>query len=234
MQPSCLCCFRSSIVCPAWGTPTPSFPHPPPPPSVSPGKAGRGVRAHLRDALARCRELQGRDQLCDVLPSQLIPTLVAMQMGKDAVARYDRSLGGKARTVTTVSCTPASDCTEPVTPSSYSYCKRCRQTSNESVRWLLPWGPKPLCLEAAAAAQHSAGMSEHSVVCARLPSRGLCVHCFTEELQLHREFTDEEKEAWGDGVPGQGRDRQGAQQRGTTLQSPDVAAAQRPMWEQSG
>lgn len=218
---------------PSVGHPIPSFPHPPSSLRL-PREGGLGrVRAHLRDALARCRELQGRDQLCDVLPSQLVPTLVAVQMGKDTVARRDRSLGGKASTVITVSCTPASGCAEPVTPSSYSYCKRCSQTSNKSVRWLPCHGdlngsawrqPRGPALRRHVRSRAWSAHSSHPE--GFVYNVSLKSYNYTVGLPMRKRRHGE----MGD----QGRDHQGAQQMGTALQNPDIAAAQRPTWEQSG
>lgn len=83
-----------------------------------PGSAsgpGPALRTYRGDVLARSRELQGRDEVCDALPNHLLPRREAMQVCEEPVAGCHGALGGKAGVslVTHVSCASALNLTEP-------------------------------------------------------------------------------------------------------------------------
>ena len=80
---------------------------------------------YLWEALARHRELQGGDQVCDMLPGHRVLTLVAMQVGEDAVTGRDGALGGKGGLVMAAPCTSAADVTELSDVFYRASCQRC-------------------------------------------------------------------------------------------------------------
>lgn len=62
----------------------------------SAGGLGPALRTYRGDVLARRGELQGRDEVCDVLPNHLLPRCKAMQVCEEPVAGRHGTLGGKA------------------------------------------------------------------------------------------------------------------------------------------
>lgn len=62
----------------------------------SAGGLGPALRTYRGDVLARRGELQGRDEVCDVLPNHLLPRCKAMQVREEPVAGRHGALGGKA------------------------------------------------------------------------------------------------------------------------------------------
>lgn len=62
----------------------------------SAGGLGPALRTYHGDVLARRGELQGRDEVCDVLPNHLLSRCKAMQVREEPVAGRHGALGGKA------------------------------------------------------------------------------------------------------------------------------------------
>lgn len=66
---------------------------------LRPGNAsgqGPALRTYHGDMLARRGELQGRDEVCDVLSNHLLPRREAVQVREEPITGCHGALGGKA------------------------------------------------------------------------------------------------------------------------------------------